>query len=89
MLLFRQDRCLLAPYFVVFLLCFFVFFTVGEIYCQDRKDEKKILVGKDDGYANTIDEEHCLRSSTFLLIIYVKNASSQSYFFMVWNDRIS
>ena len=29
-------------------------------------------MGEDDGHANTIDEEHCLRSSTFLLIVRVK-----------------
>ena len=34
------------------------------------------MMGQDDGQANTIDEEHCLRSSTFLLIIHVKTVIS-------------
>ena len=33
-------------------------------------------MGEDDEHANTIDEEHCLRSRIFLLIIRVKTVIS-------------
>ena len=42
-------------------------------------------MGEYGGHTNTIDEEHCLRSSTFLLIIRVKTASSQIDFLVVWS----
>ena len=42
-------------------------------------------MGEDDRHENMIDEEHCLRSSIFLLIIHVKTASSQFDFLMVWS----
>ena len=38
---------------------------------------------EDDGQVNTIDEEHCLRSSTFLLIITACRPLSQFVFFMI------
>ena len=42
-------------------------------------------MGEDEGHSNMIDEEHCLRSITFLLIIHVETASSQFDFLTVWS----